>query len=177
MERTERDIISAFNRLLSKNDIEKITTQMIADEAMISRATFYRYFKDKYDVLNRNYKDLLDRHLNHCSNYRDLYKELYCFARSEWSDFHRAFHTTGVNSFENYVFRYSRSVVEEITRQNRNGQGLTEEENLQLDVFCFGTTYMYRKWTFSQYELDPDEAADALFDIMPKSLKYYWRKP
>ena len=43
MERTERDIIFAFNRLLSNMPAEKITTQMIADEAMIGRATFYRY--------------------------------------------------------------------------------------------------------------------------------------
>ena len=60
MERTERDIISAFNRLLSGTGIERITTQMIANEAKVSRATFYRYFRDKYDVLNRNYKDLLE---------------------------------------------------------------------------------------------------------------------
>lgn len=177
MERTERDIISAFNRLLSGTGIERITTQMIADEAKVSRATFYRYFRDKYDVLNRNYKDLLDDCLSRCDNYRDLYFELYCFARNEWSDFHRAFHTTGVNSFENFVFSYSRSVVETITRQNRGGQGLTEEENLQLDVFCFGITYMYRKWTFNQYDLEPDQAADALYALMPESLKHEWFRP
>ena len=173
MERTERDIIAAFNRILSRTAIEKITTQTIATEAGVGRATFYRYFKDKYDVLNRNYKELLDDCLSRCSNYRDLYYELYCFARNEWSDFHRAFHTTGVNSFENFVFSYSRSVVEEITRQNRDGQGLTEQENLQLDVFCYGITYMYRKWTFNQYDLEPGLAADALFEIMPESLKHY----
>ena len=47
MVRTERDIVQAFNRLIARTDIEKITTQMIADEAGVGRATFYRYFKDK----------------------------------------------------------------------------------------------------------------------------------
>ncbi len=176
MERTERDIIHAFNRLLAKMPAEKITTQMIADEAMIGRATFYRYFKDKYDVLNRNYKNLLDSCLPDCSNYRDLFYALYCYARDEWSGFQRAFMTTGVNSFENYVFQYSRSVVEEITRQNRNGSGLSPSECLQLDVFCYGITYMYRKWTMNLYALDPDTAADSLYAIMPETLKTYWYK-
>ena len=176
MERTERDIIFAFNRLLSNMPADKITTQMIADEAMIGRATFYRYFKDKYDVLNRNNKILLDSCLRDCDNYRDLFYELYCYARDEWSGFHRAFMTTGVNSFENYVFQYSRTVVEEITRQNRNGKGLSDSENMQLDVFCYGITYMYRKWTMNQYTLDPDTAADSLYAIMPETLKSYWYK-
>ena len=176
LERTERDIIYAFNRLLSKMPVAKITTKMITDEAMIGRATFYRHFKDKYDVLNRNYKILLDSCLQNCNNYRDLFYELYCYARDEWSVFHRAFMTTGVNSFENYVFQYSRSVVEEITRQNRNGEGLTVPESMQLDVFCYGITYMYRKWTMNQYALDPDTAADSLYKIMPETLKYYWYK-
>ena len=60
MKRTEMDILLALNRLIARMDMEKITTEKIVEEAKISRATFYRYFKDKYDVLNRNYKELLD---------------------------------------------------------------------------------------------------------------------
>ena len=104
MERTERDIVQAFNRLLAHRGVEKITTQMIADEAGVSRATFYRYFRDKYDVLNHNYKKLLDDCLVRCSNYRDLFCALYRHAQTEWTEFHRAFSTTGVNSFANYVY-------------------------------------------------------------------------
>ena len=174
MKRTERDIIYAFNRLLVHTEIEKITTQMIADEAGIGRATFYRYFKDKYDVLNRNYKELLDNCLKSSDNSRDLYFKLYSFARDEWSDFRRAVYTTGINSFEYYVYSYSKSVVEQITRQNRGGSGLSPEENMQLDVFCYGISYMYEKWTFGQYALDPDTAADALYALMPETLKHYW---
>lgn len=177
MKRTERDIVYAFNRLLTHTDIEKITTQMIADEAGIGRATFYRYFKDKYDVLNRNYKELLDNCVKRCDNYRDLFYQLYCFARDEWSDFHRAFNTTGINSFESYVYTYSKSVVERITAQNRRGGGLSPEEAMQLDVFCYGISYMYEKWTFGQYALEPDAAADALYAIMPETLKHYWFLP
>ena len=33
---------------------------------------------------------------------------------------------------------------------------------------------MYEKWTLGQYPLTPDEAADALFAVMPESLRGYW---
>ena len=173
-ERTKQAIVSAFNRLIARAEIEKITTEKIAATAGVSKATFYRYFKDKYDVLNYNYKSLLDEALEHCDNYRDLFFRLYSFARSEWTEFRRAFYTTGVNSLENFVYSYSKSVVEQITAQNRGGAAFTPEEALQVDVLCYGISYMYKKWTMGQYPLDPDKAADALFSLMPESLKHLW---
>ena len=174
MKRTELDILLALNRLIARMDMEKITTEKIVAEAKISRATFYRYFKDKYDVLNRNYKELLDNCLRQCRGYRGLFYLMFRHAREEWSDFHRAFSTTGVNSFESYISSYSRSVVEKITVENRGPQGLSAEEQLQLDVFCCGTSVMYKKWTLGQYALSADAAADALFAAMPATLRDYW---
>ena len=173
-ERTKREIVAAFNRLIAKTEFEKITTQKIAAEAEVSKATFYRYFRDKYDVLNYNYKALLDHALEQHDNYRDLFFGLYSFAREEWSGFRRAFFTTGVNSLENFVYSYSKSVVEQITAQNRGGAALTPEEDLQVDVLCYGISYMYKKWTLGQYPLDPDTAADTLYALMPESLKHMW---
>ena len=49
-DRTKREIVAAFNRLIARSEMEKITTLRIAEEAEVSKATFYRYFKDKYDV-------------------------------------------------------------------------------------------------------------------------------
>lgn len=174
MNHTESEIVHALNRLIARVEMDRITTQMIVEEAGVSRATFYRHFKDKYDVLNRNYKDLLDSCLRQSRNYRELFFQLYTFARDEWSGFHRAFHTTGVNSFESFITEYSRSVVEAITRQNRSGAGLTEAEALQLDVFCFGVSSMYRKWTHNEYSLSPEAAADALFALTPSTLRDCW---
>ena len=176
-ERTRRAIVSAFNRLIAKAEIEKITTEKIAAEAEVSKATFYRYFKDKYDVLNYNYKALLDQAVCQCDNYRDLFVRLFAFAREEWTEFRRAFSTTGENSLERFVYSYSKAVVEQITAQNRGGAGLTPEEALQVDVLCFGISYMYKKWTLGQYPLDSEAAADALYALMPGSLKSLWFIP
>ena len=61
-----------------------------------------------------------------------------------------------------------------ITTENRKGAGLTPQEELQLDVFCYGISYMYRKWIEGNYELSAEEAADLLYEMMPKSLSGYW---
>ena len=60
---TKDRILSAFNQLASHRDFDAITVFQIAQKAGVSRATFYRHFKDKYDVMNYNYSSLLEKHI------------------------------------------------------------------------------------------------------------------
>lgn len=45
---------------------------------------------------------------------------------------------------------------------------------MQIDVFCYGISYMYKKWTMGKYNITPARAADLLYEMMPETLKYYW---
>ena len=176
LKRTQKAIVDAFNSLISHKQFDEITVADIIAEADVSKATFYRYFHDKYDVMNSNYKDLLDEFMNldDCSSYRDLYFRLYQAGATKLRDIKGTFGSSGVNSFEAFIFTYSRQAVVRITCENRDGKGLTPQEELQLDVFCYGISHMYRKWIEGRYELSADEAADLLFEMMPKSLSCYW---
>ncbi|GGB01031.1 TetR family transcriptional regulator [Macrococcus hajekii] len=49
-----------FIALLEVHRFRKITIKMICEEAQINRSTFYSYFQDKYDLLDR----LIDHHLS-----------------------------------------------------------------------------------------------------------------
>lgn len=174
--RTEYDIVGAFNELVTRYDFEKISVKMIYETAGISKATFYRHFHDKYDVMNYNYKMLLD----HCGSmdcvhsYRDLYFQLFAGAQEYWGPIKKFFRSTGYNSFRHFIATYSYDFAESITKMNRNGEGFTEAERLQCVVYVYGIAEMYERWTYGQINLTPEEAADALFDIMPISLRNYW---
>ena len=50
-ERNKLAIADAMKQLMRKMPIEKITTDRILENAHVSRRSFYRYFKDKYDLL------------------------------------------------------------------------------------------------------------------------------
>ncbi|BCN30976.1 TetR/AcrR family transcriptional regulator [Anaeromicropila herbilytica] len=178
IDRTKNAIVDSFNTLIKTTEFEYITSKKIADVAGISKATFYRYFKDKYEVMNYNYKALLDRLLQspNCTDYRSLYYMLFSIGKRDWQFLYRAFKITGSNSLSDFIYEYSMETVRKITSINRNGDGLTPSEQLQIDVFCVGISIIYRKWIFEGYPLTANEAADALFDLMPDSLKYYWFK-
>ena len=176
VERTKKNILDAFNRLIPKYNFDSITVSMITEEAGISKATFYRYFKDKYEVMNYNYKLLLDYYVSpeRCHNYKDLYFYLFKVAKESWRYLRHAFESTGINSFGYYIYEYSYETARQITMQNRSGKGFTPTEQLQCDVFCQGISHMYENWILGKYSISAEEAAEALYSMMPETLKHYW---
>ena len=48
---TKKLLADAFLRQLNQKTLNKITVQDIADEAGVSRKTFYYYFQDIYDLM------------------------------------------------------------------------------------------------------------------------------
>lgn len=174
--RTYTAIIEAFQRLIKEHDFHKISVEMIMKKAPVSRSTFYRYFKDKYDVMNATYKHLLDYYASpeQSSNYRELCYHLFKYAQENLVIFKNALNSTGYNSFHNFVYQCSYDTALAITKNNRNGEGFTPVEELQVDIFCNGICAVYRNIVNQRYHISPSDAADALYEMMPESLKHYW---
>lgn len=176
LNRTMTVILNAFNRLIVENDFQKISVEMITAEASVSRSTFYRHFKDKFEVMNANFKNLLDYYVapERSNSYRDLCYHLFEYALENLKIFRRALDSTGFNSFSNFIYEYSYQTALEITKSNRNGAGFSPAEELQVDVFCNGICAVYKKLVCQRYKIDASTAADALYEMMPESLKHYW---
>ncbi|MBO6127261.1 MAG: TetR/AcrR family transcriptional regulator C-terminal domain-containing protein [Pseudobutyrivibrio sp.] len=176
IERTRDSILRAFNQLIIRYDLSQITVDMIIKNSKVSKATFYRYFKDKYDVMNLNYKLLLDELSSPkiSSSYLELYEHLFEYGQKKWKFLQRAFEMQGTNSMYEYIASYSKNLVFEITADNRNGGTLTSTEEFQLDIFLAGISTIYKTYIFDKYQLPPHEAAKALYDLMPLSLRTMW---
>ena len=50
IQKTRNSIINAFLELRSRKPIEKITVTELAELAVINKATFYKHYKDIYDL-------------------------------------------------------------------------------------------------------------------------------
>ncbi|MBM7642256.1 TetR/AcrR family transcriptional regulator [Streptococcus loxodontisalivarius] len=68
--KTKTSIKQAFFELLSERDFAKITVANILERSMVGRTTFYRYYLDKYDLVEQliaeisyNYEQTLHLHL------------------------------------------------------------------------------------------------------------------
>ncbi|MDR2932476.1 MAG: TetR/AcrR family transcriptional regulator, partial [Oscillospiraceae bacterium] len=56
--RTHKALVSALFMLLKKQPFQKITVNELCEAAMVSRATFYLHFEDKYHLLRFGLKQL-----------------------------------------------------------------------------------------------------------------------
>ena len=173
-DRTRRAIVDAFNQLIARRNFNTITVSMICETADIGKATFYRYYKDKYAVMNENYAFLVQRCASDPSvrGFRDLFCCIFREAHAEfWISIRNSFDSAGYNSLLNFITEYSYRFAEDVVRRNRNGKGFTDAERLQIHVFTSGISTMFQDWTFKRYDLTPEQAADALYDCMPSWIR------
>lgn len=60
MNRIEQMIRQSFIELLRTQGFDRISVKMILEKDHISRTSFYKYYEDKYDLMNQVQQDLLD---------------------------------------------------------------------------------------------------------------------
>lgn len=51
-EKMKYKLANGMKELLVHTPVDKITVKQIADQCDVTRPTFYRHFKDKYDLIN-----------------------------------------------------------------------------------------------------------------------------
>jgi AcrR family transcriptional regulator len=70
--KTKKNIKESFIFLLENKSFKDITIQNIIDTALINRSTFYKYYKDKYDLAEQ----LSDEYIQQAKSYlKDRFKE------------------------------------------------------------------------------------------------------
>lgn len=105
-EKNKLAIADAMKRLMRTTPIEKITTDRILQNAGVSRRSFYRYFKDKFDLLEwiYNYDFCRFVDVRPEKSIWEYYPEILRSLRADPEFFGNAFSYTGQNSFRAFCF-------------------------------------------------------------------------
>lgn len=69
---TKMMIRESFIQLLKEQPVSKITVTKICEMAEINRATFYKYYEDAFDLLQKLEQELLEEILNSLSQFEPL---------------------------------------------------------------------------------------------------------
>ncbi|WP_050810371.1 TetR family transcriptional regulator [Desulfitobacterium hafniense] len=107
---SEALLFKALSELLHKKTIDKLSVTDIIKASGVSRATFYRYYNDKYDLLNSNYKKILENTLFRFDEgipWQDTQYLLYKELKDNLKLFQNAIRSSDVNSLKNYIFNIS----------------------------------------------------------------------
>ena len=75
-ERMKYRLADAMKQCMAKLPVEKITVKEIVEECGTTRQTFYRNFKDKYDLINWYFDKILQESFEHMGEGRTVYEGL-----------------------------------------------------------------------------------------------------
>ncbi|WP_072499682.1 TetR family transcriptional regulator [Olsenella phocaeensis] len=139
---TKRHIVDGFVRLLHKHSYPSITVEMILAQTDVSKTTFYRYFRNKSDVMDAYFQQVYDAAIldEGCRDLEDLFAAILEKARSNPEQY-RMFETTGYNSYLRFIYRYTFSMGSRII-ETAWKRSLSEAESLHVAFFCAGGSHM-----------------------------------
>jgi len=164
-------IINAMEQLLSKKHFDKITVQDILDKAKIARATFYRYFPDKYAVMNSYYGQLIHGISTDSSlSTEDKIRKTLSIVLENKESFAGVVDVTGVNSFKNFVFSCALSFYLDCYRE-KNGllpdAPVPEEAQMIAEFLAGGCLCHIDKWIIKNDNISTEALFNCIYKTMP----------
>lgn len=171
--KTKEIITQAFVRLLDTVSFDHITTQMILDESGVSRSTFYRYFKDKYNVMTWYYQAHIEDMRNKRSfcDYRLFLIDFCEFIKSNDSYFRRVIKTEGANSFFPFLSELSQKYYETIYKTELKQETLTEKDRYQILMIVEAGNVLMKQYIAAGCKEAPQEMSACLMEILPPKLR------
>lgn len=177
-DKTKYKFADAMKVCMKQMPLEKITIKEIVDYCGATRQTFYRHFKDKYDLVNWYFDKILIESFEHMGEGKTVYEALvnkFYYIQEEKLFFKAAFKMDEQNSLKQHDFEliydfYTRR-IEENTRKP-----LSEQLGFLLEMYCYGSIYMTVQWVSGKRKSTPENMARSLVNAMPAELGEQFKK-
>ncbi|MCI8402588.1 MAG: TetR/AcrR family transcriptional regulator [Lachnospiraceae bacterium] len=170
---TGRRLMEALTELMEECPLDRIPTSAILKRAGVSRSTFYRRYRDKYDLLNASYQELLNRTLFQVSegnSYKKAFFSLYSVLRSSPAFFKNAFSSEDQNNLRSYIYKQSYDVYKDI--MSTHGMDMEQPYNrLLLAGYITGSLEVTCIWVKGGMKESLDTLFKLSYQLMPDEIR------
>ena len=173
-DRTKQKLAQAIKRLMEKAPLDKITVTHIVEEAGVTRQTFYRNFKDKYDLVNWHFEQLARKSFKQMGAGLTLREGLikkFQFLKGEQTFFTQAFRSQDCNSVVAYDYQCILEFYTGILRRKLGVERLPGDIAFLLRMYCEGSIRMTVEWVTTGMERPIPQLVDLLLEAMPARLR------
>ena len=174
-----RDIIAAsFREAARTKPVDRITIADILAGCGYSKTTFYRLYKDKYDLMawdyTRSHRSIMERMDGTVTGWEKALLE-YAELVAEQRDYLRnlLMHTSGLDSFSRYMKQIH---FEGLRRFVLDASGMAELDvrtEMYARTYCQGVTDLICDWVMGAYDVTPQELAEVLDGCLTMHLRRY----
>ena len=140
-ERMKYKLANAMKELLVHTPVDKITVKQIVDQCNVTRPTFYRHFKDKYDLINWYFDVLAQmsfKQMGISLTLREGLLKKFEFIKGEGQFFAAAFSSESQNCLMEYDYQCIYQFYCDIIHK-QGVDKIPEELEFLLRMYCRGS--------------------------------------
>ena len=179
--KTAKELLAeSFRELAQDRDIDKITVQDIAKNCGYSIATFYRQFRDKYDLIAWDYardvQKLLDQEDGTPKEWRQSLSDA-----AEYYDEQRQYlanlltNTSGYDSFIRYMTGIHFNALMDRIRPAFDTSGPDRKMEMLVRLYGFGTVMLTCEWILGKYPVSRETLTEVYATSLPEPLRGYFQ--
>ena len=175
---TEEILAESFMELSKSKQISKITIAEITGNCSMTSPTFYRHFKDKYDLMAWIYVREAQKNVNQIGRDGYLWKDtlldgMRYYAENRNYMVNALKHTSGRDSFINQMTEMNIGFISDEIRKKRDDHAVPTELVPLVKIYCYGTGQYLCEWLMDSKPDSCEEVAAAMEACIPEPLKPY----
>lgn len=177
--KTSKEILAdSFRELAKTKSIDKITIRDITDNCGYSPATFYRQFRDKYDLIawayTRDVASIMEQIGSDGFTWEQaLIVGAECFEQEKDYLANLLLHTNGHDSFVSNMLEINYNALKKHILMISGNPELDEQIEMYIRVYCLGTVAFTCEWILGKYKVTPGELAVIYRNSLPVPLHEY----
>lgn len=179
--KTAKEILAdSFRELAETKSVNKITIREIADNCGYSPATFYRQFRDKYDLIAWDYsmhcRAIMDPIGSTGKTWEQAMLEGCEYLYGERNYIRNLLeHTSGHDSFVRYMALINTELLSDAAQRKSGCRELDHELMLMIRMYCYGTVELICEWLNGSLDMTTEQLSALFQRTLPDPLSPYLR--
>lgn len=171
-------LVDSFRELAMTRSFDKISTHDITGNCGYSTATFYRQFRDKYDLVAWAYCQDTEQIFNTSENSNRSIKEILISAAKYYYN-HKAYFANlllNVRGFESFMLNMTEvnyKKMLEILKSAGKEENLDRYTEMLVRQYVIGMVGFICEWIVDKQKADLDELISVFLDTFPYKLNKY----
>ena len=176
--KTAKELLAeSFRELSATKTVDKITIQDITDNCGYSPATFYRNFKDKYDLIAWDYSRHISKLMEGAAKKEHSWRTTIIDALIHFHNEKKYLtnllkSTCGHDSFIRYMSEINIEVTVSLIMK-LSGDNLDKQTEGCIRLYCMGTVAMTCEWILGKLDVTVEELTEIYEKSLPEPLRSY----
>ncbi len=175
---TKFKLAYAMRECMKKATVEDITVRAICQQGNFSRQTFYRCFKDKYELINWYFDRILNESFKEMGKGTTIRESLvlkFRYIKQEQLFFRAGFKSDEQNNLTDHDFKMIFAFYKNLIHE-KSGKYPDKDTQDILEMYCHSSVYMTVKWIMHEPEKSPEDLANLMVEAMPYTLSELFKK-